>query len=177
VTARSTGNVQLGHAEHVPSGKSFPVSLVAADMTDPANIGGLFRLADALGVGHIYLTGTSATPHNIKVRRTARSTQQWVSWSYAQDSVALVRELKSRGQWIVALEITSNSVDVRKLSLPLGAEIVLILGSESQGISQPLLDEADRTVHIPMMGSNSSMNVVVATALAVFEMTKELPVI
>jgi tRNA G18 (ribose-2'-O)-methylase SpoU len=174
VTQRAEGNVQLGHAEHVPSDTSFPLSLLAVDVTDPANIGGLFRLADALGVRHIYLAGASITPQNAKVRRTARATQQYVSWSYALDPLALVRELKSRGQAVVALEITSSSVDVRCISVPSTAEIVLIVGSENQGVSQSLLDEAAQTVHIPMMGRNSSMNVVVASAIAAFEIIKEL---
>jgi tRNA G18 (ribose-2'-O)-methylase SpoU len=174
VTARIERPVQLGHAEHAPSGKSFPLSLLAADVTDPANIGGLFRLADALGVRHIYLAGASVTPQTPRVRRTARATQQYVSWSYAQDPVVLVKELKARGQWVVALEITSTSVDVRHVSIPQGAEIVLIVGSENQGVSQSLLDESAQTVHLPMMGHNSSMNLVVASAIAVFEMTKEL---
>ena len=167
------GNVQLGHADHVLSGKSFPLSLLAADVTDPANIGGLFRLADALGVRHIYLTGASTTPQNPKVRRSARATQQYVPWSYAQDALALIQELKG-GRRIVALEITSASVDIRRVAISPDAPIVLVVGSENQGISQDLLDEADHAVHIPMMGYNSSMNVVTACAIAVFEITREL---
>lgn len=167
-------NVQLGHAEHMPSGKTYPLSLLALDMTDPANVGGLFRLADALGVRHIYLTGASATPHNSKVRRSARATQQFVSWSYEQEPLDLVKQLKSSGHRIVALEITSASIDLRSAPIPQDAPIVLIVGNENRGISQCLLDESEQTVHIPMMGRNSSMNVVVASAIAVFEITKEL---
>jgi tRNA G18 (ribose-2'-O)-methylase SpoU len=167
-------NVQLGHASHVPSGKSFPLSLLATDVTDPANIGGLFRLADALGVRHIYLAGASTTPQNPKVRRSARSTQQYVSWSYVQNALDLIKELKSSGQRILALEITSASVDIRRVAISADVPIVLIVGSENQGINQSLLDESEQTVHIPMMGHNSSMNVVVACAIAVFEITKEL---
>lgn len=168
------GNVQLGHAAHVPSSKSFPLSLLAADVTDPTNIGGLFRLADALGVRHIYLTGASTTPRNPKVRRSARATQQYVPWSYAQDALGLIKDLKSSGQRIVALEITSASVDIRRVAILPNVPIVLIVGSESQGIAQVLLDESEQAVHIPMLGQNSSMNVVVASAIAVFEITKEL---
>lgn len=171
---QSTGNVQLSHAEHVPSGKSYPLSVLAADVTDPANIGGLFRMADALGVRHLYLAGASVTPENAKVRRAARATQQYVPWSYTEDPLALVRELKGLGQWLVALEITSGSIDLRRLAIPAQKEIVLIVGNESQGVSQKLLDEAAQTAHIPMMGKNSSMNLVVASAIAVFGISDKL---
>lgn len=73
----------------------------------------------------------------------------------------------------MALEITSGSVDVRRV-ISSAAPIVLIVGGENKGVSQGLLDESEQTVHIPMMGHNSSMNVVVACAIAVFEITKEL---
>ena len=167
-------HVQLGHADHVPSGHTFPLSLLAQDVTDPANIGSLFRLADALGVRHLYLTGNSATPDNPKVRRAARAAQQAVAWSYRRDSLALVRELKTRNAWVVSLEITSNSEDVRLVRPPSDREIVLVVGAENAGVCQTLLDESERVVHIPMRGMNSSMNLAVASALAVFEMTRQL---
>lgn len=170
----SSAKVQLGHADHVPSGKTYPLSLMAQDVTDAANIGSLFRLADALGVRHLYLTGASVTPGNPKVRRAARSTQQYVSWSYHRDPLALADELKIRQALLVSLEITANSEDVRRVHLPARREIVLVVGAESKGVSQALLEASERVVHIPMLGANSSMNLAVATALAVYEITRQL---
>lgn len=165
---------QLSHVDHAPSGQTFPLSLVAQDVADPANIGSLFRLVDALGVRHLYLAGDSITPDNLKVRRAARSAQQTVSWSYHNDSVELVLTLKRRNAWVASLEITNNSEDVRLVHLPPNRDIVLVVGAENAGVHQALLDESDRVVHIPMRGMNSSMNLAVAAALAVFEMTRQL---
>lgn len=167
-------NVQLSHADHVPSGKTFPLSLLAQDVMDPANVGSLFRVADALGVRHLYLTGASATPDHPKVRRSARAAQQYVPWSYHDDALALVGELNMRGAWLVSLEIAANSEDVRLIHVPPKRDIVLVVGAENAGVSQVLLDASDRVVHIPMLGTNSSMNLAVAAALAVFEMTRQL---
>lgn len=168
------GNVQLTHDAHTASRRTYPIRLLAQDVEDPVNVGSLFRLADALGVRHIYLTGNSAMPPNAKLRRAARATEQYVSWSYAENPLLLMRELKCNGILPFALEITSGSVDVRFTKVPSNTEIVLIVGSENRGVSQCLLDEVAETVHIPMNGHNSSMNVAIACAIAVFELTKDL---
>ena len=123
---------------------------------------------------HLYLTGRSPTPPNARLRRTARATEAHVSWSYAADPLPLVQSLKSQGVWVMSLEITRNSLDIRRVTLPPERKILLILGAEDKGVSQALLDETAQTVHIPMRGHNSSMNVAVACALAVFEMTQKL---
>lgn len=165
---------QLTHREHHPQHTKFPLSLLAQDVADPANVGSLFRLADALGVEHLYLAGRTPTPPHARLRRTARATEMHVPWSYVPDPLPLVRSLKSEGVWTVSLEITRDSVDVRRVTLPPECKILLILGAEDKGVSQTLLDESAQTVHIPMCGNNSSMNVAVACALAVFELTQKL---
>lgn len=168
---------QLAHEEHQPHCTKFPISLLAQDVADPANVGSLFRLADALGVEHLYLTGRSPTPPNARLRRTARATEVHVSWSYAADALPLVQSLKNQGIWVLSLEITRSSLDIRQVTLPTGRKILLILGAEDKGVSQALLNESAQTVHIPMRGHNSSMNVAVACALAVFELTQKLSAI
>ena len=52
-------------------------------------------------------------------------------------------------------------------------KICLIVGSENAGVSQDLLNISDYTIHIPMFGQNSSMNVATACAIAVFELARK----
>jgi tRNA G18 (ribose-2'-O)-methylase SpoU len=170
-------NVQLSHRDHKPRGTKYPLSLLAEDVEDPANVGSLFRLADAMGVEHLYLTGRSPTPPNARLRRTARSADDHVSWSYVEDPLPLVQSLKAEGIWVLSLEITSVSVDIRQVTPPEKSKILLILGAEHYGVSQTLLDESAQTAHISMRGHNSSMNVAMAGAVAVFELTRHLPAI
>ena len=133
------------------------------------NIGSLFRIADALGVEKIYLSGTSLVPPNSKIKKTSRSTEKRVPFSYEEDPLYLINRLKSAGYKIISLEITSASTDIRALSISANQKICLILGSENTGVCQKLLDVSDKTVHIPMLGQNSSMNVATACSIATFE--------
>ena len=143
-------------------------------MTVPMNVGSIFRVADALGVEKIYLTGNSITPPNSKITKTSRSTEKYVSHAYEKDPLKVIQALKKLGYKILSLELTTASTAIEKFDVLPDDKICLILGSEANGVSQPLLDESVAAVHIPMLGKNSSMNVATACAIAVYELTKKL---
>jgi len=165
-------NKQLGHEHHKTRKIKHPICFLAHDINLPGNIGSLFRIADALGVEKIYLTGTSPVPPNDKIKRTSRSTEKYVPYSCEQDPLELVARLKSKGYKIVCLENTTSSIDLNKLVISDNDKICLILGSENLGVTQDLLDASDMAIHIPMLGHNSSMNVVIACSIATFEIAR-----
>ena len=167
-------NIQLDHSHHRFAGKTFSLSYLAHDLDSPANVGSLFRIADALGVERIYLTGRSAVPPNSKLRRTSRATEKYVRFSHAAEPISVLHELKAIGYRIISLELTDASIDVRELTVKASDRICLVLGSENAGVSQALLDLSEQTVHLPMIGRNSSMNVATACAVATFEITRAM---
>ena len=171
-------NTQLTHAQHKNSGKKFPLSIVASDISSPNNVGALFRLCDALAIEKLYLCGDSATPPNDKINKISRSTDKHVNYEIHQNAESLVAQLKASGAAIISLEATTSShaidsaafIDAMNKNQP----YALILGSEQKGVSDALLALSDNTFHIPMHGNNSSMNVISAASIACFEMTKNL---
>lgn len=165
-------NIQLNHHQHHTKEKKYPVCFLADDMDVPMNIGSLFRIADALCIEKIFLSGTSLVPPNAKIRKTSRSTEKYVTYSYEKDPLDIIYKLKANGYLIISLEITTSSMDIAELSLNGTEKICLILGSEKSGVSQELLNESHYTVHIPMMGINSSMNVATACSIAAYEITR-----
>ncbi|WP_194847532.1 TrmH family RNA methyltransferase [Candidatus Neptunochlamydia vexilliferae] len=169
-----TKNIQLDHVHHLPSFKKYPLSLFAHNIDIPMNVGSLFRIADAFGIEKIYLSGSSPTPPNSKIRKTSRATEKYVSFSFEKDPLFLLQNLRSQGYTILSLEITSDSVDIRELSFAHYEKICLIIGSENTGVSQEFLDLSDKAVHIPMLGHGSSMNVATACSIAIFEIIRSL---
>jgi len=171
-------NIQLTHEEHKPSYTGFPLSIIANDINDPLNVGGLFRLSDALGIETLYLCGDTPTPPNAKIKKTSRSTEKNVAFNYQADAEALVTKLKTSGVLIVALEITSSSIAISSDEfvkvVDNSKSVCLIPGSEKSGVSDALLSLSDITVHIPMYGNNSSMNIVSATSIACYEITRNM---
>jgi tRNA G18 (ribose-2'-O)-methylase SpoU len=83
----------------------------------------------------------------------------------------VVRQLRAEGYAIVSLEITTRSLDIRQFDGTAFPKLALIVGAENTGVSQELLDASDLTLHIPMFGQNSLMNLATACAIGVFELT------
>jgi tRNA G18 (ribose-2'-O)-methylase SpoU len=169
-----SANLQLDHSGHRASAAPLPLRLLAHGIELARNVGALFRIADALGVEHVHLSGASPVPPDPRIRRTARSAERHVTHSYAADPLAIVAALKAQGWRIVGLELSTQSVDLRELAVGAGDRICLVIGTESTGVCQALLDACDATVHIPMRGHNSSMNVANACAIATYEIARRL---
>lgn len=167
-----THSKQLDHSLHQPTSERHPVCLLAHDIGVPTNVGSLFRIADALGLERIYLTGYTAVPPNRHMKKMSRSTEKFVPYSYHEDPLDVVAELRSQGYTIISLEITHSSADIRELTIGADEKVCLILGSEKDGVCDSLLEAADKSVHIPMQGHNSSMNVAMACSIAAFEVVR-----
>ncbi len=171
-------NTQLTHKDHLPSGLKFPLHIIASDISSPQNIGSLFRLCDALGIEKLFLCGDTPAPPNAKINKTSRSTENHVVFEQYENAVELVRQAKESGALIVSLEISSSSLAIAsdefsrifKNKKP----VYLILGSENAGVSETLLSLSNVTVHIPMLGNNSSMNVISAASIACYEIIRNI---
>ncbi len=147
---------------------SSPLRLWAHDVHNPANVGGLFRLADAFDVEHIYLSGRASKPPNVKIHRNARSADRWVPYSYSAQPQPYIEELRRKQFQLVALEIASLSQDICELPRLLGSQLCWLVGSEKFGLPDDLLAACDKIFHISMFGRNSSINVTNAAAIALF---------
>lgn len=167
-------NQQLEHRHHQPSEKRFSLCLLAHDLESPQNVGSLFRLADALGLEKIYLSGSSPKPPNKKITRTSRSTEKYVEFEYIASALDVITRLRADDYLIIALEIAENSINLHDLDIQADAKICLMLGTENFGISAELMKQANIVVHIPMQGNNSSMNVSHACAIASYVLTQKL---
>ncbi len=155
--------------------KKFPISILAHNINIAGNVGSLFRVADALGIEKLYLTGTTATPPKYKIRKAARASDKHIDYAYYESATELLNTLKSSGTQIICLEITASSIDIRDFKLPTDTsnkanKLCLVIGSENEGVATELLSLADQTVHIPMYGENSSMNVATSCAIALYEL-------
>lgn len=145
--------------------------MFADNITLKENIGSLFRLCDALAIEHIYFSSPSDLSGN-KVGKVSRSTEKNVPHSFTHTPLDTIEQLRQDGYTIISLELTTHSIKVQDFDFGATEKICLILGSETKGVSDELLSASDHSVHIPMLGINSSMNVVSAAAIALFEITR-----
>ncbi len=161
---------QITYEDHVRSQCGRSICVVAEDFTISSNVGSLFRISDALGVEKIYLSGSSPTPPNRKIKQASRAADRHVPFAYERDALAIIEKRKAEGYLIVALERTVESRSIREHDIQ-EQKICLILGAERKGIRDALLLASDVVLHIPMCGVNSSMNVSDACAIALYELS------
>ena len=165
--------MQLNHYNTKFKKQTFSLVLIADQVAYPANIGGLFRAADAFGVKKIILGGPRIQL-NRKTWNTSRATENAVIYKQIEATSEVIKEYKSSGYQIIALEITENSKPMHKIKIDKRQPLVLIVGNERLGIDKSLLQLSDVICHIEMYGQNSSMNVVQATSIALYEITNRI---
>lgn len=165
--------MQLDHYTSKFSKKIFPIILVSDNVSHAANLGSLFRAADAFGISHLILGGKTVELGR-KFIKASRSTEQSISFEQAENIVEKIKDLKLRNYLIIGLEITVTSIKISDLKIPKNSKIVFVIGDEKHGISASILEICEYVVHIEMYGQNSSMNVAQAASIALYEFTKKL---
>lgn len=165
--------MQLNHYNTNFKQQTFPITVVCQNVTNAPNIGSLFRTSDAFGIKELVFTGTEI-PLGRKMTKTSRATEKFVNYKVVEDAFGFISNLKNEGHQIISLEITDNSSAIHNYNFDLNKPIVLVVGDENFGVSEHILNISDAVIHIDMFGQNSSMNVVQATSIALYEMTKQL---
>ena len=163
--------MQLTHEENQFQRKTFPITVVCDHIYFQQNIGSIFRISEAFGVENIVFLGKDIPLTPRKINKTSRSTHLHVPHSTIEKTSDLVAYLLQNNFEIIALEITSNSKPLKEVIIPNDQKIALLIGSEIDGISEELLKISHQIVHIDMFGKNSSMNVVQAASIALYELT------
>ncbi|MFI0431375.1 TrmH family RNA methyltransferase [Mariniflexile sp. HMF6888] len=165
--------MQLTHYNTHFKKRKFPIILVCDNVSNAPNIGSLFRIADAFGVEKLILCGADISLGR-KITKTSRATEKVVDYEIHESAAKVVEGLKATNYQMISLEITSTSKPLHTLKFSTEKPIALIIGDENFGVSEAILNISDLVVHIDMFGLNSSMNVVQATNIALYEITKQL---
>jgi RNA methyltransferase, TrmH family len=143
--------------EDLPRG-TRPVTLALWHVGDPGNVGTLLRTADAFGAG-VALSDGCADPTGPKALRASMGSIFRVPFSGFDEApgkrVALV-----------------PSGGIRLPELQVDGDVVLVLGAEREGLPTDVLDRCDERVSIPQPGGGESLNVAMAGAIALYELSR-----
>jgi len=131
------------------------------------NVGSIFRTADATGFSKVYLAGFTPTPLQHKVKKTSLGAENFVAWEKSGRTTSLIKKLKGKGFFVVALEQHKLGRNLFAFKKKKG-NIALVVGNEIKGISKNTLKSADAIVEIPMSGKKESLNVAVAFGIAAY---------
>jgi 23S rRNA (guanosine2251-2'-O)-methyltransferase len=156
--------------------EKFPVVVLLDDVRSMHNVGSIFRTADAFKLKSVYLCGITGTPPHKEIHKTALGSELSVDWKHFETITEAIAQLKAEGYLIAGLEQTEKSILLNEWDIAQHPKIALIAGSEVDGISQQAVDLCDVLVEIPQFGTKHSLNVSVATAVALWEVVNsQLP--
>ena len=158
------------------------IILLIHDIRSTHNVGSLLRTAECLGVCRVYITGYTPYPKHVgdmrlphiaeklhkAIHKTALGAESLVSWQYEQDVTSVILRLRDEGYRMVGLEQSPASVSLDQYATP--PKIALLIGREVEGIDPELLSQCDDIVEIPQFGQKESLNVVQATAIALYRL-------
>ena len=149
------------------------IILILPDIRSALNVGAIFRTADAVGINKIYLAGYTPTPEDKfgriqkDIAKSALGAEKTVLWEYKKTLIPLISKFKKEGYFVIAIEQAKNSVDYKNIKIK-KEKIVFIVGTEVSGLPENILKKCDAIAEIPMKGEKESLNVSVATGIALF---------
>lgn len=149
------------------------------DIRSTQNVGAILRTCDAAGVDKVFFSGITPSPvdrfgrKRSDVAKSALGAEDSVKWEVLEEKGKSVedflKEMKSDGFQIVALEQAENSVDYKEINEKFPAERrVVIVGNEVEGVSKDILEICDVIGEIPMLGQKESLNVSVSFGIFIF---------
>ncbi len=137
-------------------------------VTNPDNVGTIFRSAHAFGACAVLLSPGCAHPLYRKALRTSMGTALSLAFAHPEPWPAALGRLQDAGYALLALTPApaAEDLDGALSRLPLSVRTVLLLGSEERGLDAATLELADGHVRIPMAPGSDSLNVAATAAIA-----------
>ncbi len=171
LNARELRTVDENEAKvRLKSLKRQPIYFILENIYDTYNIGGLFRLADALAIEKMYLCGETEIPPNNRIKKASIGTYKFVPWEYKKTAKEAMAELLNCN--IVAVEQSPEAISYTQAEYK--KPLALIFGNETYGVLPETLKLADKIVEIPMWGINRSLNVIVSAAIVSYFVVNKL---
>ena len=173
VAAQVSAYEYLDLTELIAKAKSAcedPVIVVAEGLNDPHNLGAIVRTAEALGAQGMVIPQRRAVGITSAVRKVAAGALESLPVARVVNLNRALEELKEAGFWIYGTAAgVGQSVETIKFSGP----TVLVVGGEAEGLSLLIQRSCDGLVSIPLRGKTPSLNVSVATGMALYEIYRQ----
>jgi 23S rRNA (guanosine2251-2'-O)-methyltransferase len=155
--------------------QKIKISLVLADFRSVQNTASIFRIADCIGVSHLFLVGTTPTPHDKYKRLRADFIKislgaEKLPHTYFESLDSCIQNLKKNNVTTIGVEQHASSVDYKSLPISIDKEYAIMLFNEPYGASQEYISLCDHIIEIPQYGEKESLNVTSVAAIVLYRM-------
>jgi 23S rRNA (guanosine2251-2'-O)-methyltransferase len=153
--------------EDLAQGSSFLVML--DQVTDPQNVGAIFRSAAAFGAGGVIVQDRHAPALTGALAKAAAGAIDKIPHARETNLSRALEQLEALGWRAVGLD---GEADEPLHAVLDGSKTVLVLGAEGEGLRRLVREHCDVVAHIPMPGGFESLNVSAAAAVAMYEVSR-----
>jgi len=145
-------------------------TLALEDLYQMHNVSAVVRSADVFGWQDLHIIQKKYDPklsHSI-----AKGAEKWLDIHRYPDTPSAIDNLRQKGYQIVATTPHTNDVNLQDFDI--NQPSAFFFGVEKDGLSEQVLDQADVYLKIPMYGFTESLNISVAAALIMRDVTERL---
>ena len=145
---------------------SSPLILMLDSIQDPRNLGACLRSANAAGVDCVVINKNGSAPINAVVHKSSAGAINQLKIFQVTNLSRTIKSLQAQELWVIGLdgEVKTSIYDINFID-----PTVIVIGSEGKGLRQLIKKTCDQLALIPMIGNVESLNVSVATGIALSE--------
>jgi len=149
---------------------SAPVIAILDGVTDPGNLGGVIRSAEALGVAGIIIPKNRSSSISPAVFKRSAGAAYHVPVSRVTNLSQTIEFLKKNKFWVIGADaMAQSSIWDGNMEGPLS----VVFGSESRGLSRLTSKLCDFVLSIPMGGMTKSLNIASSAAIIFYEIKRQ----
>ena len=146
------------------------ITVATQDVYQLHNTSAVIRSCDVFGIQNVHVI-EEKFPKRID-REIAMGAQKWVSLNRHSSAKECIGHLRDSGYQIVATSPHNDSLHLRDFDV--SKKSALFFGTERNGLSQEIMDEADCTLKIPMYGFTESLNISVSAAIILQSLAEKI---
>jgi len=168
---RKLKNDELGRLDltDYKAAEKHPIVIVLDNVRSMHNVGSAFRTADAFRVEKIFLCGITATPPHRDIHKTALGATESVEWEYIDKSLDVVDSLRQQKYSIQVVEQAEGSTMLQDFIPEKDKKLAFFFGNEIHGVSQDIIEMADKVLEIPQYGTKHSVNISVSIGIVIWD--------
>lgn len=165
---------RLQRFEEVLNNRLAHMHIVIENLFQSHNASAVLRSCDGFGIQNVHFIENR---NRLRISDdVALGSSQWLSIhrynEKENNSRAAIQKLKAEGYRIVATSPHKDDTTIDQL--PVDQKFALIFGTELDGLSQEVMEEADEFVKIPMLGFTESFNISVCAAMCMYELSARI---
>lgn len=147
--------------------------VVLQDVHDPHNVGAVMRSCEAFGIQDLSIIFENQKPFNARrLGATSTAAHKWLNVTPYHSTAECLAALRTGGYEIVAAVASERAESIYEAEFT-APKIALLIGNEKDGLDEAAVEAADRHITIPMRGMVRSFNLSVATAILLYELTRQ----